>query len=384
MRAWQSVMLAGLILLIGLHAWCSETQLRYISDITTLTTLCYPQGVKLESDPIDGIECPDVQDPSLHGVLHLGDGEHPICIEMGDEAVTLHVDVDGSGTLRPMDWERTLVDGSLLASVPFQIQYADEQTASYQAFLVWSPATPTVVTYCRNSYQSGEIELGGKAYRLAIVDEDSDGRYDDLDRGTLLLDTDRDGELLLMTDSHEIFSLAEPFNLEGVVYEVAAVSSDGSWMQVLKSEADVSPKLPLLAGFPAPMFEATDVKGEAFSLEAERGNVIVLDFWASWCSPCISELPTLEQIADEFSTYDMIVVGINRDRSEGSFHAAIKNYGINTRQIFDSDVGPVGDTYRISGYPMTYIIDRDGVIAARGLRGEALVAAVRGLIESEE
>ena len=53
------------------------------------------------------------------------------------------------------------------------------------------------------------------------------------------------------------------------------------------------------------------------------------------------------------------------------------------RLLIDADVGPVGDLYRISGIPMTYIIDRNGVITARGLRGENLIAEIRELIVTE-
>jgi len=384
MRTRAGFLLAGLILLFSPHALGFEAQLYYASDIAVLTTLCFPQGIKLESKPIEGIVWPEAEGSSLYGVLHLGASSYPLWIDHVKEEVRLSVDVDQSGELEAIAWERMLSDGSLLASAPLQIAYGNEQTASYRVFLGWSPFTPAVVTYCRRSYQAGDIELGDKRYRLAIVDEDTDGRYDDLENGTLLLDVDGDGEFLLMTDSHEIFSLAEPFNLDGVVYQVAAVSPDGSWMQVLPSEVDVAPRLPLLPGFSAPSFEAVDANGKAFSLDAQRGRVVVLDFWASWCAPCIAELPTFEQITREFSMKDVVVVGVNRDRSESAFRAAIEDYGIDTLQIYDSDVGPVGDIYRIAGIPMTYIIDRAGMIVARGLRGEALVAAIRDVIESED
>ena len=62
----------------------------------------------------------------------------------------------------------------------------------------------------------------------------------------------------------------------------------------------------------------------------------------------------------------------------------MRDYGISYLQIYDSDDGPVGDLYRIEGIPMTYIIDRNGVIHARGLRGQELIGTIRELIESEK
>lgn len=373
-----------LVILFALPGLCYETQLSYFTSINELTSRCFPQGIKLGSFPIEGIDWPEAHDEPLYGMILLGDGVHPMMIDRYDGHFDLYVDADLSGEFQWFNWERFLLDGSSLVSISFQIQYSNEQTALYQAFLIWSMFTPTVVTYCRDSYRAGEIQLDEELYRLVVLDENSDGQYDDLDGGTLLIDVDRDGELLLTSDSHEVFFLTEPFNLDGVVYEVVAMAQDGSWVEIAESDANVEPKLPLLAGFPAPIFERTDSAGNEFSLQALHGDVIVLDFWASWCGPCIYELPTLEHIAEEFAAGGVRVVGINLDRSESDFRSAVEDFEVSYLQIYDSDTGPVGDLYRIAGIPMTYVIDRNGIITARGLRGENLIAAVQELIENEE
>jgi thiol-disulfide isomerase/thioredoxin len=332
---------------------------------------------------MEGFDWPKAHDQPLYGLVPLGDGIHPMMIDRYDDQYDLYVDAELTGELQLYSWDRTLYDGRLLASVPFQIQYFDEETASYQLFLIWSQFTPTVMTYCRDSYRAGEIQLASDVYKLAVFDEDSDGRYDDLDDGTLLIDADGNGELLMESDSHEVFSLAEPINLGGIVYEVSAMAQDGSWLEMMESDVVVAPKLPLLAGFPAPIFEGIDSVGNDFSLEALRGDIVVLDFWASWCGPCIYELPTFETIVDEFAVEGVRVIGINLDRSESDFRSAVETNEVSYLQVHDSDVGPIGDLYRIAGIPMTYIIDRNGIIAARGLRGEDLIAAIRELIDRD-
>ncbi len=377
-------LLSAFVLLFAFTGACYEAQLGYFTGITELTSGCFPQWIKMESAPMEGIVWPEAYDEPLYGSIPLGDGIHPMMIDQYDDPFDLYVDVQLTGELQWYPWDRMLYDGSLLASIPFRIRYPDEQTASYQLFLIWSRFTPTVVTYCRDSYRGGEIQLADDVYHLVVFDEDSDGRYDDLDDGTLLIDADGNGELLLTSDSHEVFSLAEPFNLGGIVYEVAAMAQDGSWIEMVESDAVVEPKLPLLAGSPAPAFEAVDSVGNGFSLKALQGDIVVLDFWASWCDPCIYELPTLKSIVEEFKAERVRVIGINLDRSESNFRSAVKDYEISYLQIYDSDDGPVGDLYRIEGIPMTYIIDRNGVIHARGLRGQELIATIRELIESEE
>jgi thiol-disulfide isomerase/thioredoxin len=384
MRVRISAVLLILVALFSLSGISTEATLGYFTSITDLTPGCFPQGMKLESEPIDGIDWPKAHEQSLYGMLRLAEARYPVMIDRYDDAFDLYVDGDLTGNFERFAWERVLVDGTSLASVPFSIHYSDEQTSAYQVFVMWSQLTPTVITYCRDCYRAGEIQLGEVTYQLVLFDEDTDARYDDLDQGAFVIDADGDGHLLMTSDSHEIFSLAEPFNLAGAVYEVASVLQDGSRIDIVESDAYVEPRYPLLNGFPAPPFEGIDATGEPLSLESLSGEILVLDFWASWCSPCIYELPTMEHIADVFSGGGVRVIGINLDRSESTFTAALGTYDIGYDQIYDSDRGPIGDLYRIEGIPMTYIIDREGVIAARGLRGAALVTAIQELLDREE
>lgn len=384
MRARISAVLLILVALFSLSGISAEATLGYFTSITDLTPGCYPQGMKLETEPIEGIDWPKSHEQALYGLLRLADAGYPVMIDRYDDEFDLYVDGKLTGDFQRFAWERVLVDGTSLASVPFLIHYADVQTAAYQVFVMWSQFTPTAITYCRDNYRAGEIQLGEFTYQLVLFDEDTDARYDDLGQGTLVIDADRDSQLLMTSDSHEIFSLDEPFNLAGTVYEVAAVAVDGSWIDIVESDADVPPRYPLLDGFPAPPFEGIDATGKPLSLESLRGEILVLDFWASWCSPCIYELPTMEHIADVFSGDGVRVIGINLDRSESTFTAALDTYDIGYDQIYDSDRGPIADLYRIEGIPMTYVVDRDGVILARGLRGETLIAAIQAIIDREE
>ncbi|MFC2082442.1 TlpA family protein disulfide reductase [Candidatus Bipolaricaulota bacterium] len=364
-------------------AACYEGQLNYFEDTTGVTSGCFPQWVRLESAPPEGFTWPEQQGESIYGLIPVGDGAYPVMIDQRTDGYDLYVDADLAGNLQRYAWERFLSDGSLLASLPLALQYPDNQTASYQVFLIWSRSAPTTLTFCRDSYRAGRVQLADDVYTLVVFDENSDGRYDDLDSGTLLIDADGNGELLFSSDSHEVFSLDQPFNLGGIVYEVATMTPDGSGIEIVESDIYVDPKFPLLEGFPAPTFGSIDSVGNDFSLEALHGDIVVLDFWASWCGPCIYELPTFESIADEFARNGVRVIGINLDRLEDDFHSAVERYAISYRQIYDSGSGPIADLYRIQGIPMTYIIDRDGIIHARGLRGENLITRIREFIESE-
>jgi len=360
-----------------------EALLDYTPGIARLSSGCFPQGVLMRSTPTDGIDWPEAYENPLYGQIPFGDGLHPVMIDRYESQNGLYVDADLDGVLEWYAWERILLDGSFVASVPFRIQYQDEGTAPYQAFVIWSVFTPTVVTYCRDSYRAGAIELKDGVYTIVVFDEDSDGRYDELNGGTMLLDADGDGELLMTSDSHEIFALADPFNLHGVVYQVTSVAADGSRIEIKESDADVAPKPPLVVGYPAPTFSGVDRSGAALSLESLRGSVVVLDFWASWCGPCVSELPTLIEIHETFADDGVVVLGINLDRSESDYLDAVDTYALEYPQIYDSDVGTIGTLYRIAGIPMTYVVDREGIIVARALRGENLIDAVQDAVDRE-
>jgi len=377
--------LAGSALLgaIAVVAFGYEANLSYAEGIAELTGACFIRGIKLDAEPQSGVDWTDAKGDALYGTLPLAEGRHAVMLDWIAEWVELYVDADRTGRLTRFEWDRMLADGSLLASVPLELVFQDGATAPYRLFVMWSPFTPTVLTYCRDTYREGKIGLGTRAYDLIVIDEDSDGRYDRLDGGILLIDVDGDGHLLASSDSHERFHLDAPFNLDGAVYRVTSVAADGSRVRIESSDEDVQPKPPLLVGFPAPSFEAADAEGEPFSIEKLRGRIVVMDFWAGWCDPCIAELPTLRAIGEAYGDSEIVIVGINLDRSLAAFEEALDEHGIDYRQVYDGPDGPINTLYRIEGIPMTYVLDADGIIRGRGLRGEELLETVAALLQEE-
>lgn len=370
------------ILLSVLGAGAVDVDLAYVDDITELTSLCYVRAIQLKA--VEDFDDEGSAFEALDGVLELADGSHGVRIANGSGNAALWVGLKGSSSPVQAEWERVLVDGTLLASVQLQLSYADGVRAPYRLFLMWNPLLPELMTFCRDSYREASVAFGDLEARVAVVDADTDGRYDILDRGVLLIDTDGDGQLLATGDSHERFVLDEPFNIDGTSYVIASISVDGSRMRVEESSESVPPKAPILPGFSAPDFSATDSRGEALTLSALRGDVVVLDFWAGWCGYCIAELPTLKELVAEFGERGVALLGINLDRSVGAFENALSGRGIDWRQVYDGSGGAISNLYRIEGIPMTYLIDRNGVIVARGLRGQALLDAVTALIADVE
>ena len=161
----------------------------------------------------------------------------------------------------------------------------------------------------------------------------------------------------------------------GTTYVVTAVAADGSEIVVEESDLAVTMKLPLTVGSIAPTFTASTADGETLLLAELRGRVVLLDFWAGWCSPCERELPVVQALHHAWPETEFVVLGINLDRSEAAMERAVEEHNLTYTQVFDGD-DAISDLYRISGIPMTYVLDRGGMIVARGLRGQELVEAV--------
>jgi thiol-disulfide isomerase/thioredoxin len=362
----------GVLLAAG-AASAASVPLQYVDDITPLTTWCALRAIKVHDDGA-GV---------LSGMLTLAGVEHEVRVApLEDGAVALAADLDGDGTASPIDWEGTLADGALLGSPEFVLAATDNQTASYRVFLMWSPLVPGMVTYCRDNYRLGTFEAAKRSVLLAVVDDNTDGTFDD-EGGTLFVDVDGDGRLLTDVDSHERFRLSEPFVLDGITYVATSVAADGTQAEIEIAAEPAEPKPPLLVGYPAPGFRSGDPQAGSMGMDSLRGKIVLLDFWAGWCQPCLAELPNVAALAEAFRERGVEVVGINLDRSRAAFDEIVALSPLTYPQIYDGPDGPIASLYRIVGIPMTYLIDRSGIIRARNLQGDELVAAVLALLDEE-
>ncbi|PJF23023.1 MAG: hypothetical protein CUN56_03000 [Phototrophicales bacterium] len=113
---------------------------------------------------------------------------------------------------------------------------------------------------------------------------------------------------------------------------------------------------------PAPTFTLTTFDGEEFDLEDYRGQIVVLNFWASWCAPCHAEAPDLQRIHERYAERGVVLVGITYSETsvEDSLNF-IEQYGLTYRNGADPRMR-IADSYRITGVPETFVIRQDGKI----------------------
>lgn len=130
---------------------------------------------------------------------------------------------------------------------------------------------------------------------------------------------------------------------------------------------------------PALDFQVTDLSGETLSLTQYRGQVVLLDFWATWCGPCIAEMPNVKATYAKYKNQKFEIVGISLDNSPVPLEAYIASEGLTWRQHWDSG-GRISSLYNVRAIPSTFLIDGSGVIREVNLRGAALENAVAALV----
>ena len=123
--------------------------------------------------------------------------------------------------------------------------------------------------------------------------------------------------------------------------------------------------VPITLGSQAPAFEANTIDATAAkrTLEDYRGKVVLLNIWATWCGPCIVEMPTLEALHREFKDTDLRIVAVSIDQAqtEQAIGDFVKKLGVTFEVLHDPE-GDISNTYQAIGYPLTFVIGRDGVI----------------------
>jgi peroxiredoxin len=118
------------------------------------------------------------------------------------------------------------------------------------------------------------------------------------------------------------------------------------------------------AGSPAPDFTLFDLAGDPVSLSQQRGKVVLINFWTSWCGPCRNEMPALQAAYDELGDQGLVVLGVNWTKVDTAREARafVQELDLTFPILLDTEGQVSEDLYQVLGLPTSFLVGRDGTI----------------------
>jgi peroxiredoxin len=202
--------------------------------------------------------------------------------------------------------------------------------------------------------------------------------YQQVAPGEYILHPEKDLRYFQKVDSSLSFNYPnyEPVkSLHEQVQEMTTVTAPGKEIAPVSGENSEAPEISL----PTP-------EGDTINLSSTRGNIVLLDFWASWCSPCRTENPNLVKAYNLWHRQGFEIYQVSLDKTREEWIKGIKDDHLE-KWIHVSDVkywnSPVVTTYRIESIPANFLLDREGRIIASNLRGEKLQTKLAELFKNK-
>lgn len=218
-----------------------------------------------------------------------------------------------------------------------------------------------MLMYRRLDFRLGAVTIGGRKVKVALVPE-NEFSFQRTSRSLILIDQDGDGHFQ-MEDSvdspgkfqrSESYAISQPFPLGSTAYEITKISSDGHELELTQTKSITG----ITIGLPVPNLSIETLDGNTLNLGSLRGNIVVLNWWHIRCSPCIEEMPDLNDLVEKYASDRVIFLAI-ADNTPAELKAFFKNHK------FDYQITLCSDRLRetLGGvYPRHIIIDATGVV----------------------
>jgi peroxiredoxin len=164
----------------------------------------------------------------------------------------------------------------------------------------------------------------------------------------------------------------DEFELESIVNNFPPEISTSDYVIELKKE--LADKKKTSVGNMAPDFTMNDPDGKPIQLSSYKGQVVLLDFWASWCMPCRQENPNIVQLYQKYHSKGFEILGVSLDRAKDRWVKAIEEDKLTWPQVSDLKFwqNAAARMYAVTLIPQSFLIDKDGKIIAKGLKVDEL------------
>jgi thiol-disulfide isomerase/thioredoxin len=336
----------------------------------------------------------------LYGELSFAGKKYLLALdERADRDARLYVDANGNGNLAddaPAVWKKEIrpsPDGRQLVmyqgefKLPLSsVDGAPQVQIEAYRFDKNDPRRSqlrTALLYYSDYGYEGQIVLNHNSYQALLINLAGDGDFRSGGVGEqpgtqLLVDINANGKF----DRGEAFDAAKPFNIKGTTWQLSGMTQGGSF-NIVKSAQSV-PEIPLppdlSKGQNAIPFSAQTMDGKNVKFPGDyKGKLVLLDFWATWCGPCMREVPGLVKAYDQYHSKGVEILGVSLDQPNSA--EKIKSVTAEQKmiwpQIYDGLYwnSRIGKLYSIDSIPHPFLVDGDtGKIVAEGdiLRGDTL------------
>jgi thiol-disulfide isomerase/thioredoxin len=225
------------------------------------------------------------------------------------------------------------------------------------------------VLYYRDFARVGRAKIGETEYKISLTTFNNSGDFSNISDDAVVVDLNQDGKLETDPKSKEFFETRNPFNIAGESYRVKQVSVLGDEIEFVVSKEKVEPKMMLAEGYSAPDFEQNNLDGKPISLNAYKGKVVLLDFWATWCGPCLNDLPEVIKLYEKYRDQGFDIIGVSLDgestrTSVETLKKFVKDRKIGWEITYDG-LGwnnAVAQKYQIKSIPYQLLVDQEGII----------------------